>query len=161
MHGNSRRLTICTLLGALVFGITACGEHGGVQDEGAATTASSSSTDGIKHVALDLTDTVCHLNDPGALIRVSGVDGSPKGSYYTVAQYRASKGDDWSQYPLSKYDPVGESSEANSMLNWKWSCTADNHSQTKDKPGSYRFRIYWPDKEHPKAQTDWKMITVK
>jgi len=78
-----------------------------------------------------------------------------------VAQYRTSGTDDWSNYPLEKYEPAGTSTEGNSMPDWKWSCTADKNSGVNDEPGKYRFKIFWPDKENPVAATDWKMITVK
>jgi hypothetical protein len=164
------RLWMCTgaLTTAIVFSVTGCGTGGqGIQDEGDATASAPSSSvsntgkSGSTHVDLDLTDKVCHLNQPGVLIRVSGVSGSPAGPYYTEAQYRSSSEQEWSNYSLDKYDSVGTSAEANSMVNWHWSCTADNHSQVNDKPGEYRFRISWPYPSSAVAQTDWLSITVQ
>lgn len=166
---RSCRLSGAALLILLIAGGTGCSnEQNGVRDEGSAQgTTGQSPTDNSddssddKHVDLDLTDKVCHLNEPSVLIRVSGVSGSPKGDYYTVAQYRTSNDDDWSSYPLEKYDPTGSSEKANSMVNWHWSCTADKNTGVNDEPGEYRFMIYWPNREDPVAKTDWKMITVK
>lgn len=162
---------IGALIAILFAGGTGCGNEGnGIRDEGkaSATSAQQPSTpvetgqkETPKHVDVDLTDTVCHLNQPGVLIRVSGVSGSPAGPYYTEAQYRTSSDDDWSNYPAEKYGPIGTSTEPDSMVNWHWSCTADKNTGVNDEPGEYRFRISWPSVDAPKAQTDWIPLTVK
>ena len=165
---HSRRWMFIGALIAIFFaGGTGCGigSGDGVREEGQTAESSSSSAPAenseLKHVDLVLTEKVCHLNQPGVMIYVSGVSGSPSGSYYTTVQYRASSDEDWHNYPQQKYDPVGSSEEADLMPDWHWSCTADKNSTVNDMPGEYRFRVSWPAKDEPTAQSDWVTLTVK
>lgn len=99
---HSRRWMFIGALIAIFFaGGTGCGigSGDGVREEDQTAESSSSSSSSapaenseLKHVDLVLTEKVCRLNQPGVMIYVSGVSGSPSGSYYTTVQYGARNG---------------------------------------------------------------------
>lgn len=92
--------------------------------------------------AIKLTQSTCHLDQDGVLVRVAEAINTPAGTYRTTAQYKPEGSNSWVNYTGGITNP-GYTAKENSLPDWKWACTADSNSTQDDPPGEYRINIRW------------------